>query len=186
MRLKTQLVLVFTGLVVVMVAVLSALYLSQLLLQQVEQAYSSNDILAHQILFATRNALDAGVRNHPVNPKDPAALRETVAARPDFGEMRERNMLHLIRAVFGKPRVYNVTLGLERNNQPFLTVRVGIRSSFLSNSFQPRLIGALTFSGVAILSALLVSAFLANFALRPLAQISERLDALTQAETAGE
>ncbi len=45
---------------------------------------------------------------------------------------------------------------------------------------------ALTFSGVAITGALLVAAFLANLALRPLAQISERLDAFTQAETAGE
>ena len=235
MRLKTKLVLAITGLVVVMVTVLSALYLSQLLLQQVEQSYSSNDILAHQILFATRNALEGGVKNHPVNPGNTAALRETVAAslredqgltallnsvirysptvfdisitdwnnrvllstdvaqmdqpappRPDFAQMHDASLIHLIAAVFGKPRVYNVSLGLARNNQPFLTVRVGIRSSFLSNSFEPRLIGALTFSGVAILSALLVSAFLANLALRPLAQISERLDALTQAEMAGE
>src|SRR5271170_3636391 len=235
MRLKTKLVLAITGLVFLLVTVLSAFYLSQLLQQQVEQAYSSNDILAHQILFATRNALDAGVRNHPVDPKDPAALRETVAAslredqglaallnsvirysptvfdisiadwngrtllstdlgqqdqfvppRPDFAEMRDRNMLHLIRAVFGKPRVYNVTRPMERNDQPFLTVRVGVRSTFLSNDFQPRLFEALTFSGVAIAGALLVAAFLANLALQPLAQISERLDAFTQAETAGE
>jgi signal transduction histidine kinase len=65
-------------------------------------------------------------------------------------------------------------------------VRVGIRSSFLSNSFQPWLIGALTFSGVAILGALLVSAFVANLALKPITQISERLDALTVAEMTGE
>src|SRR5271154_5977454 len=158
MRLKTQLVLVFTGLVVVMVAVLSALYLSQLLLQQVEQAYSSNDILAHQILFATRHALEGGVRNHPVDPKDPAALRQAVAAslredqglsallnsvirysptvfdisiadwngrallstdvgqqdlpvppRPDFADIRNGGLLRLLRQIFGKPRVYNVS-----------------------------------------------------------------------------
>ena len=95
-------------------------------------------------------------------------------------------MVHLVKEIFGKPRVYNVSLGLERDNQPFLTVRVGIRSSFLSNSFQPRLVQALTYSGVAIVGALLVSALLANLALQPLAQISERLDAFTQAETAGE
>src|SRR5271170_7139007 len=80
MRLKTKLVLAITGLVFILVTVLSFLYLSQLLRQQVEQAYSSNDTLAHQILFATRNALDAGVRSHPVNPQNQAALRETVAA----------------------------------------------------------------------------------------------------------
>ena len=49
MRLKTKLVLAITGLVFVLVTVLSALYLSQLLRQQVEQAYISNDTLAHQI-----------------------------------------------------------------------------------------------------------------------------------------
>ncbi len=235
MRLKTKLVLAITGLVFILVTVLSGLYLSQLLRQQVEQAYLSNDTLAHQILFATRNALDAGVRSHPVNPQNQAALRETVAAslrqdqaltsllnsvirysptvfdisiadwdgltllssdigqrdqpvpaRPDFAEIRNGSMVHLVKEIFGKPRVYNVSLSLERDNQPFLTVRVGIRSSFLSNAFRPRLLDALEYSGAAIAGALLVSAFLANLALQPLAQISERLDAFTQAETAGE
>jgi signal transduction histidine kinase len=235
MRLKTKLVLAITGLVFVLVILLSALYLSQLLLQQIEQAYVSNDILAHQILFATRNALEGGVRNHPVDPKNQAALRETVAtalrgdqglaamlnsvirysptvydisiadwdgrallstdpgdldqmlpARPDLTEMRDGSLVHLVKEVFGKPRIYNVSLGLARDNQPFLTVHVGIRNSFLSNSFQPRLIGALGYSALAMAGALLVSALLANLALQPLAQISERLDALTQAETSGD
>ncbi len=235
MRLKTKLVLAITGLVFVLVTVLSALYLSQLLRQQVEQAYLSNDILAHQILYATRNAVDAGVRNHPVDPHNPAALREAVAAalredqglsalinsvirysptvfdiaivdwngrallstdvgeqdqflppRPNFAEIGNRNLLHVFKVIFGQPRVYDVSLDLQRNEQPFLTVRVGVRSSFLSNDFQPRLLGALTFAGIAIAGALVVAAFLANLALQPLAQISERLDAFTQAETIGE
>jgi signal transduction histidine kinase len=235
MRLKTKLVLAITGLVFILVTVLSALYLSQLLRQQVEQAYSSNDILAHQILYATRSAVDAGVRNRPVDPQNQAALREVVAtalrkdeglatlfnavirysptvfdisiadwngetllstdlgqldrpvpARPDFGEIRNGSLLRLLRQIFGKPRVYNVPLELQRNDQPFLTVRVGVRSSFLSNYFEPRLLEALTYAGVAIAGALLVSAFLANLALQPLAQISERLDVFTQAESAGE
>jgi signal transduction histidine kinase len=235
MRLKTKLVLAITGLVFVLVTVLSVLYLSRLLRQQVEQAYITNDTVAHQIIFATRNALDAGVRNHPVDPHNSAALRETVAvalrqdqglsallnsvilysptvfdiaivdwdgrallstdvgekdqflqARPDFAEIRNRNLWHVARVIFGKPRVYDVSLDLQRNDQPFLTVRVGIRSSFLSYNFKPRLFGALTYSGIAIAGALVVAAFLANLALRPLTQISERLDAFTQAESAGE
>ncbi|AXC11096.1 Flagellar sensor histidine kinase FleS [Acidisarcina polymorpha] len=241
MRLKTKLVLAITGLVFVMVTVLSILYLSQLLHQQVEQSFSSNDILAHQIVFATRHALEIGFKNHPVDSKHPEELRKSVAVslredqglsamlnsvirysptvfdisiadwnglilvstdvgqndqpvppRPDFSEMRNGTLVHLIQAVFGKPRVYDVSLGAERNGEreqngkPFLTVRIGIRSSFLSNSFQPWLIGAFTFSGVAILGALLVSAFVANLALQPLTQISERLDAFAQAEMTGE
>ncbi len=241
MRLKTKLVLAITGLVFVMVTVLSVLYLSQLLHQQVEQSYSSNDILAHQIVFATRHALDTGLKNQSVDPTNPAALRKSVAVslrqdqglaallnsvirysptvwdisiadwnglvlvstdlgqedqpvpvRPDFSMMRNGSLLHLIQSVFGRPQVYDVALDAERNGErerngePFLTVRIGIRSSFLSNSFQPWLIGAVTFAGVAILGALLVSAFVANLALQPLAQISERLDLFTQAEIAGE
>jgi signal transduction histidine kinase len=241
MRLKTKLVLAITGLVFVMVTVLSLLYLSQLLHQQIEQSYTSNDILAHQIVFAIRRALDSGLKSHTVDPKDPDSLRTALAVslredqglaallnsvirysptvwdisiadwngrvlvttdlgqedqpvpvRSDFSVLRNGSLVHLVQAVFGKPQVYDVLLRAERNGEreqngkPFLTVRVGIRNSFLSNSFQPRLIGALTFSGVAILGALLVSAFLANVALRPLAQISERLDVFTQAETAGE
>jgi signal transduction histidine kinase len=235
MRLKTKLVLAITGMVFVMVSVLSGLFLSELIHQQIEQSYFSTDMLAHQILFEIRKALEGGVRNHPVDPQDEAALRETVAAslredqglaallnsvirysptvfdisiadwngrvllstdigqldqpvpnRPEFSEIRDRNLFHLVPAVFGKPRVYNVSLDLERNSQPFIVVRVGIRSSFLSHNFRPWLIYALTSSCAAIVGALLVSAFVANLALKPLAQISERLDAFTQAEMTGE
>jgi len=235
MRLKTKLVLAITGLVFVVVTVLSALFLSELIYQQIEQSYSSNDVLAHQILFAVRKALEGGVRNHPVDPQDPEALRETVSKslhedqglaallnsvirysptvfdisiadwtgrvvlstdvgqenqivpeRPEFSTLRKRNLVGPIGAIFGKPRVYDVSLPLERNSQPFLVVRVGIRSSFLSYNFQPWLLFALKSACAAILGALLISAFVANLALEPLAQISERLDAFTQAEIAGE
>jgi len=235
MRLKTKLVLAITGLVFVVVTVLSVLFLSELIYQQIEQSYLSNDMLAHQILFEVRHALEGGVRNHPVDPEDQEALRETVAKslhedqaltrlfnsviryypivfdisivdwsgrvllstdvgqenqivpdRPEFSVMRKRNLVGPISAVFGKPRVYNVSLPLERNSQPFLVVRVGIRSSFLSHNFQPWLLFALKLACAAILGALLISAFVANIALQPLTQISERLDAFTQAEIAGE
>jgi signal transduction histidine kinase len=235
MRLKTKLVLAITGLVFVVVTVLSVLFLSELIYQQSEQSYRSNDMLAHQILFEVRHALEGGVRNHPVDPEDQEALRETVAKslhedqalarlfnsviryypivfdisivdwtgrvllstdlgqenqtapnRPEFSEMRRRSLVGPISAIFGKPRVYDVSLPLERNSQPFLVVRVGIRSSFLSHNFQPWLLFAFKSACAAILGALLISAFVANLALEPLAQISERLDAFTQAEIAGE
>jgi len=235
MRLKTKLVLSITGLVFVVVTVLSALFLSELIYQQIEQSYRSNDMLAHQILFEVRKALEGGVRNHPVDPQDEEALRETVAKslhedqalavllnsvirysptvfdisivdwtgrvllstdvgqenqivpeRPEFSEMRKRNLLGPMSAFFGRPRVYNVSLPLERNSQPFLVVRVGIRSSFLSHNFEPWLLFAVKSACAAILGALLIAAFVANLALKPLAQISERLDAFTQAEIVGE
>jgi signal transduction histidine kinase len=235
MRLKTKLVVAITGLVFSVVTILAALFLSELIDQQIDQSYVTNDMVAHEILFEVRHALEGGVRNHPVDPQDQEALRETVVKslhedqglsallnsiirysptvfdiaivdwngrvllspdpgqqdqivpnRPEFSEMRRRNLLHLISAIFGRPRVYNVSLPLQRNSQPFIVVKVGIRSTFLSYNFEPWLLFALKSACAAIVGALLISALVANLALKPLAQISARLDAFTQAEIAGE
>ena len=62
MRLKTKLVLAITGLVFMVVCTLSWIFLGQLLRQRLTQAYSANDMVAHQILFATRGALASNVR----------------------------------------------------------------------------------------------------------------------------
>jgi signal transduction histidine kinase len=229
MRLKTKLVVAITSLVFGVVSVLSAIYLGQSLHQHIEQSWVANDIAAHQLLFATRNAIENGL-TAGVNPNDPVALRAAVAKslreddglqallnsvvqysptvfdisivdwdgrcllstdplmqdqvlpkRRDYTELRDRNLVHLLKAVFGPARVYNVSLGLERNKLPFVTVRVGIRTTFLRNDFRPWLITALTLAGIAMATSLLVSALLANLALKPLEQISKRLDAF-QAE----
>ena len=80
MRLKTKLVLAITGLVFLVVCTLSWIYLGQLLRQRMTQAYSANDIVAHQILFATRRALQTNIRGPRVNPRDPQAVRAAVAS----------------------------------------------------------------------------------------------------------
>ncbi len=53
MRLKTKLVLAITGLVFLVVFTLSWIFLGQLLRQRMSQAYSANDMVAHQIALAT-------------------------------------------------------------------------------------------------------------------------------------
>ncbi len=100
----------------------------------------------------------------------------------NMSPLRDNSAIQRLRVVFGKPKVYNVTLGLERDNQPFVTVRIGIRTTLLESTFRPFLIEALTYVGVAILISLIAAAFVANLALQPLEQISSRLDALSQAE----
>jgi signal transduction histidine kinase len=232
MRLKTKLVVAITGLVFLVTTILSCLYLNQLVQQHIEQSYLSTDIVAHQLLFATRTALETGLRNSTVNVNDPAELRAAVAkslrddvglnglinsvinysptvldlaiadrdgrglvtapdsaledkplaVRPEYATLRNNSALQTLKIVFGKPKVYNLTLGLERDNQPFVTVRIGIRTTFLENAFHPWLINALTYVGTAILISLIAAAFVANLALQPLAQISSRLDALSHAE----
>jgi hypothetical protein len=79
MRLKTKLVVATTGLVFLVVSVFSWLYFSQLLEQQVEQSYKANDIVAHQLQFATRQAIENGTRNMLINANDPVELRAVVA-----------------------------------------------------------------------------------------------------------
>src|ERR1700728_2061003 len=229
MRLKTKLVLAITGLVFMVVCTLSWIFLGQLLRQRLTQAYSANDMVAHQILFATRRALESNIRG--VDASDPTALRAAVAEalrtdagltallnsairysptvfdvtiadsegrglvgtdptsldhvlpqRPEYAELQSGGLLRLLEVVFGPPRVYNVTLPVEANYEPFATVRVGVRTTFLRFVVEPWLVAALTYTGVAILCSLIFAAFLANIALKPIEQIGARLDALALAE----
>jgi signal transduction histidine kinase len=65
MRLRTKLVLTATGLTFAIVLVLSIAFLTELLHQRTEQTYASNDVLAHQVLLATRQAVETGLRARP-------------------------------------------------------------------------------------------------------------------------
>jgi signal transduction histidine kinase len=239
MRLKTKLVVAIASLVFLIATMLSAVYMNRLLDQHIQQSYESADVIAHQLLLATRTALESGLRSTLVNPNDPIALRAAVAAslrndeglnalinsiinysptvldiaiadshdtglvtapvatledkplpvRPDYATLRDESWIKKLQVVFGKtPRVYNYTLGLDRDNKAFITIRIGIRTTFLRNAFYPGLRDALTSIGMAILISLIAAAFVSNLALQPLEQISSRLDALGQAEspTAGE
>jgi signal transduction histidine kinase len=235
MRLKTKLVLAITGLVFLVVTVLSWLFLEQLLAQRISQSYAANDMVARQILYSTTLALNTGLKNRQLDPNDPAALRAAVSdvlqhdeglngllssvnryaptvfdvaiadrdgkallstdptqdnvalpEREDYAVLRHAGVITTMRAVFGPPRNYNIVLPLERTvapgkKVPFLTIRVGIRTTFLRTVFAPWIWASLTFTGLAILSSLAVAALLANLALQPIEQISRRLDTLEQA-----
>jgi signal transduction histidine kinase len=234
MRLKTKLVLAITGLVFLVVTVLSWLFLEQLLAQRISQSYTANDMVAHQILYSTQLAVTTGLSGRQIDPNDPTALRTAVSdvlqhddglntllssvnryaptvldvaiadrdgkallstdptqdnvalpEREDYSMLQHAGVITTMRAVFGPPRNYNIVLPLERtlNGQkvPFLTIRVGIRTSFLRTVFAPWIWASFTFTGIAILSSLAVAALLANLALQPIEQISARLDMLEQA-----
>lgn len=229
MRLKTKLVLAITGLVFLVVTVLSWLFLQQLLAQRIDQSYAANAMVARQIQYGTRLALSNGLRGRTLDPTDAVALRAAVAdslqrdegleallnsvirysptvfdvaiadrdgrallstdptqdnqalpGRQDFAQLQHGGIVSSVRTVFGPPRVYNISLPVELAHKPFVTVRVGIRSTFLRNVFAPWIWASLTFTGVSILSSLAVAALLANLALQPIEQISARLDTLEQ------
>ncbi len=238
MRLKSKLVLAITVLVFVVVTVLSWLYFGQLLHQHIEQSYNSTDIIAHQLQFATRQAIENGTRNLVINANDPAELHAAVAmalrndpglnallssvisysptvfdiaiadgngsaylstdptqegrplpSRLDYATLRSASVREILGVVFGPPRVYNVTLGLERQGQTLASVRIGVRTTFLSAAFRPWIVETTSLIGVTILITLIASAFVTNLAFQPIERISQRLDALTQlpeSEPAGE
>ena len=74
---------------------------------------------------------------------DPTNLDHLVPQRPEYEELESGGLLRLLEAVFGPPRVYNLTLPLERGPETFATVRVGVRTTFLRFVVEPWLIAAL-------------------------------------------
>ncbi len=228
MRLKTKLVAVVTGLVFLLVSATSWLYLTRSLRQYVDQSYSSTDIIAHQVLFATRQAIEQGVIRGTIQPSLPAAifraqvanslgedaalsaLMESIISysptiyditvtdsrgrslistnplledeqmpwRPDYGRLRYRSPIKILQIVYGHAKVYDLPLALERNGQPFATVHLGMRTSFLLQAFRPTLWQAASYALGALLVSLLSAAAVATLALAPLEQISRRLDIL--------
>lgn len=78
MRLRTKLVLAATALTTLIVLVLSTMFLGELLRQRIEQTASSNDVLAHEVVLITRQAVESGLRQHPPANRSPAALAKAV------------------------------------------------------------------------------------------------------------
>lgn len=228
MRLKTKLVLWLTALMFAIVLLLSTLFVGELLRQRIEQTAATNDVMAHEVLLATRSAVEFGLRLHP--PTDTSdkgvhdaardALRsqtslldlmnaivrysptvQDVSVTDAFGmtllstnpdavdrpfpyrmalsRVQTGGMVLQTREVFGPPRVLDISQTLERNGMPFLIVHVGVRSTFLKNSYEPWLRAALWFALLAGLASMVAAALTANTALRPIEQISTQLEKLT-------
>jgi signal transduction histidine kinase len=75
MRLNTKLVLAITALVFLISGIVSLVYVSQLLHSTVHQSYTTNKMVANQVVFAVRNALEAGLANRTIDPNNPDELR---------------------------------------------------------------------------------------------------------------
>ncbi|HEX5236812.1 MAG TPA: ATP-binding protein [Silvibacterium sp.] len=117
MRLKTKLAAAITGLVFLVVSVLSWLYISKLLQQYIEQSYLSTEIIANQLFFTTRQALENGLPNKKIDVNDPAAVRAAVAAA-----LRKDAALNaLINSVINyAPTVLDISI-VDRNGRGLVT-----------------------------------------------------------------
>jgi signal transduction histidine kinase len=112
---------------------------------------------------------------------DPDAVDQPAVFRFSLASVQSGPIPRQMRVVFGRPRVLDISQSLERNGAPFLVVHVGVRSTFLKNSYVPWLLDALIFAALAALAAMLSAGLLANVALRPLESISARLESLAKA-----
>ena len=62
MRLRTKLVVSATGLTFAIVLILSALFVSELMRQRIEQTAAANDVLVREVFLTTRQAVEEGLR----------------------------------------------------------------------------------------------------------------------------
>ncbi|MDE1175280.1 MAG: ATP-binding protein [Edaphobacter sp.] len=232
MRLKTKLVVSATAVTFAIVAVLSILFVGELLRQRIEQTAAANDVLAHEVVLMTRQAVETGLRANPPSDNtdaafdaavkeslkshlplsdvmnaivrysptvqdvsvvdahgitlvstDPDAINQPINHRNSLESLQTGSIAYQIREVFGKPRVLDTVQSLDRNQMPFLIVHVGVRSTFLKNSYEPWLRAAALFALLAAIAAMMFAALLANSALQPIEMISRQLEKLMQAGT---
>src|SRR5271165_4710161 len=121
----------------------------------------------------------ADVSGNAIVDTDTVAVGNKLETREDFTQVSNGSFLQQLKVVYGKPRVYDVKLPIQRQGQPFGEIRVGISTVFLKNQVQPQLSRAIGFSILAILVSLALAAGVSNIALRPLEAIGRRLDQMT-------
>ena len=98
MSLKTKLVMAITSLVFLITAVLSLVYVSQLLQSVVKQSYETNVQVAQQIRFALQRALETGLKDQRVNPNDPVQLRQLAA----FAERDNEALMTVVTSAYAR------------------------------------------------------------------------------------
>ena len=106
--------------------------------------------------------------------------------RPNYEQLINDDASQLLLELFGSPKVFDVVVPLERNNQLFASVHVGVRTTLLGAVYKPWLMQALWLMSFALGFSLLVAFLLSNIALRPMEQIDLQLDYWTSPGDAAE
>jgi signal transduction histidine kinase len=108
MRLKTKLVLAISGLVFLIAAVVSGVYIHQLVKAAVLETYDTNHMVAEEVRFALRNALETGLKDRTVDPNNPDELRALVAETVQNDDTLKAVLVSVIRY---STTVYDVNIG---------------------------------------------------------------------------
>ena len=107
-------------------------------------------------------------------------------SRPNFASLLNGRAWDLLRVAMGPPQVYEIVLPIERNQQPFVSVHVGVRTSLLRAQYAPWIRGAISLMGLALITALIAAALLSNLALKPMEEVSARLDFWSREDKSGQ
>jgi signal transduction histidine kinase len=154
----------------------------QAVLNEALQSDPGLTVLLQSIVGYSQTIYDAAIADvagRAIVHTDPAAIGSQLEKREDFAHIRNGDFLQQLKVVYGKPKVYDVKLGIQREGQAFGEIRVGISTVFLKDEVQPQLRWAVKFSIIAILVSLALAAGVSNIALRPLEAIGRRLDQVT-------
>ena len=120
LRLKTKLVFAISGMVLVLVASLSCVYVSQILHQRIHESYDNADFIAHQVLHAARQALETELPNENVGSQDSMQARNAIATILQ----RDEAVSSLLQSVVGyNVEVYDAAL-TDRNGIALLDTDV--------------------------------------------------------------
>src|SRR2546425_424988 len=153
--LRTKLTLVMTGLVFLVVVVLSAIFVARLTSQVIHDTNTRANELA-QKMFGT-----------------------TAQTRPPFAQIDRSNFIRQMKLLYGPQRVFDTSYAFTMAGAPFGEVRIGISIPLLRDANS----SSLRTSGAIALVALLVSTGLAmvvsGATLAPLRDISAQLDRIS-------
>jgi signal transduction histidine kinase len=107
LSLKTKLVAAITGLVAAIVATLSALYISEVVHQRIQEAYSSSLLICDQVFAVARDALAIDLTNAKINLHDPdqvtAAMEEVLQTDSELNALLDS-------AVGNSPTIYDAAI----------------------------------------------------------------------------
>src|SRR5271168_3169492 len=204
LRLRTKLTLVMTSLVFLVVAVLSIVFLGQLLQQVLQETDKNAKDLAHYVFLQVQNALtdaaNQGIRPSSTAPEDihdyvRHALEineglvlissdktlpgQFLPRRTPLSQLVQRGLLHQIKVLRGASRLYEHDLAFNLGDKPFGEVRVVLSSAFILDEIKDGLLRAATIVLVALIISTLLAAVVSRAALAPIANISAQLDRIS-------
>jgi PAS domain S-box-containing protein len=114
---------------------------------------------------------------------NPALNGRPIPARADLSVLRDATFRRKLELLYGPAAVYDVSIPMQLDSQPFGSIHVGVSTIFLKNELTPRLRQSVFFSVLSIFCSLVLSAVVSHVALGPLKQIARNLDTASTGAT---